>query len=39
MNAVRDGLPAPCSGHDYRQVLEIAAAINQGEPTPVHPAD
>ena len=27
MSAVRDGRPAPCSGHDYRQVLEIAAAI------------
>lgn len=27
MNAVREGRPAPCSGHDYRQVLEIAAAI------------
>lgn len=27
MEAVRDGRPAPCSGHDYRQVLEAAAAI------------
>ena len=27
MNAVRHGRPAPCSGHDYRQVLEVAAAI------------
>ena len=27
MDAVREGRPAPCSGHDYRQVLEVAAAI------------
>lgn len=27
MEAVRDGRPATCSGHDYRQVLEAAAAI------------
>ena len=27
MNAVRSGRPAPCSGHDYRQVLEVAAAM------------
>ena len=27
MEAVRDGRPAPCSGHDFRQVLEVAAAM------------
>jgi predicted dehydrogenase len=27
MDAVRDGRPAPCSGHDFRQALEIAAAL------------
>ena len=27
MDAVREARPAPCSGHDFRQVLEIAAAL------------
>ena len=27
MDAVRDGRPAPCSGHDFRQALEVAAAL------------
>ena len=27
MDAVREGRPAPSSGHDFRQVLEVAAAM------------
>ena len=27
MDAVREGRPAPCSGHDYRQALEVAIAM------------